>query len=411
MKKINKHIRLSYLILAPVLVAILFLGSCKEMESNIDIISNDKTKPDVVTNVRVENINGGARISYTLPNSKNLLYVLARYPINDNRIRETKSSYYTDTILVDGFALEKEYEVTLYAVSRANVMSDPVVVKVNPQTPNYLLINSNIEITPDFGGANFYGLNPNKVPVAVHLLAFNENTNQYDEQDPEYISSGIVNVSMRGFDAVPRKFGVYTTDRFGNKSDTIFKTLTPLFETLLDKSKFFTYNLPSDAIIGFGWEFHYFFDGRIDGNGWHTVPTPNGKTIGTFGLGVNAKISRLVVWQRPTEYFANQNTRTFTIWGSASDAPQDMLPPRNSPEGTVVGDWVNMGNFTFPNPASGSQPNQATQADHAIVAQGVNFTMPSIAPKVKFIRFETTQTWGGLNYVNAMEISVYGDPL
>jgi hypothetical protein len=104
----------------------------------------------------------GARITYKLPNSKNLLYVLANYKINDTRTRETKASYYTDTILVDGFSREKEYEVTLYAVSRANIKSDPVVVKVNPKVPNYLMINTNLDITADFGGVNFYGLIPNK---------------------------------------------------------------------------------------------------------------------------------------------------------------------------------------------------------------------------------------------------------
>lgn len=407
MKHINSRSGLC-LLLAPVLM-LMFLASCKKGDPNIEVISDDMTKPDVVTNVSVENYNGGAKITYKLPDSKNLLYVLAQYKINENRTRETKASYYTDTIMVDGFARAQEYEVTLYAVSRANVKSDPVTVKVNPETPNYQLINSNLDITPDFGGANFYGLNSNRVPVSIHILVYNESTQSYEENEPEYISGDTIDVSVRNLPPAPQKVGVYTMDRFGNKSDTVLKTLTPLAESMLDKSKFFVYRLPSDAPIGYGWEFRYFFDGNLGDPGWHTLSAP--KTIGTFGLGVTAKISRFVVWQRPSDYFAYQNTRKFTLWGSDKDTPADVALPSNSAPGTVAGDWVNMGNFIFPNPQSGLPASQANAADKEFVAKGVNFTMPRMAPNVKYLRFETTQTWGGQDYVNAMEITLYGNPL
>lgn len=408
MKKINNRRWLTGLMLAPVLL-IMLIVSCKKSESNIEVVSNDTTKPGVVTNVKVENLNGAARLTYTLPNSKNLLYVLASYNINDKTTRETKASYYTDTITVDGFARAKEYEVTLYVVSRANIKSDPITVKVNPKTPNYLLINDNLDITPDFGGANFFGLNPNKVPIAVHVLSLNDKTNKYDEQDPQYINTDSVNFSVRGYDATPKKFGVYTTDRFGNVSDTVYKTLTPLFETLLDKSKFYTYHLDSDSPIGYGWEFKYLFDGNTGEPGWHTLSAPTKQ--GTFALGTNAKLSRFVLWERLSGVFGYQNIRQLTLWGTSSDAPKDSILPKNSAPGTVSGDWVNLGNFTYPNPPSGLPPNQANASDLAFVAAGVNFKININAPATKFIRLECTQTWGGLDYVNALEISLYGNPL
>jgi hypothetical protein len=37
--------------------------------------------------------------------------------------------------------------------------------------------------------------------------------------------------------------------------------------------------------------------------------------------------------------------------------------------------------------------------------------MPRSAGPAKYIRLEITQTWGGLTYVNALEISMYGNPL
>jgi hypothetical protein len=408
MKKITNRIKHSYLLLAPVLL-LMFLSSCKKNESNIEVVSNDKTKPGAVTNVVVQNLNGSARITYSLPDSKNLLYVLAKYAINDNTVRETKASYYTDTITVDGFARAKEYEVTLYAVSRANVMSDPVTIKVNPLTPNYQLINSALAITPDFGGANFFGLNPNKAPIALHVLSFNTKTNKYDEQDPNYISTDTVNFSVRGFSAVSTKFAVYTTDRFGNHSDTLFKTLVPLYETLLDKSKFFVYHLASDSPIGYGWELKYLFDGSTNEPGWHTLGAPTNQC--TFGLGVTAKLSRFVLWERLNSIYSYQNIQNFTLWGTTVDNPQDSVLPKNSAPGTISGDWVNLGNFAFPPPPSGLPNNQANASDLAFVAAGVSFAIPFAAPATKFIRLDVSRTFGGLNYVNAIEVSLYGNPL
>src|SRR3546814_1936438 len=85
-----------------------------------EVISTDQTKPDVVTGIQVDNVQGGAYITYSLPKTDNLLYILAEYKINDEVSRQKKASYYTDTIFVDGFANSKEYEVTLNAISRSN---------------------------------------------------------------------------------------------------------------------------------------------------------------------------------------------------------------------------------------------------------------------------------------------------
>ncbi|RZJ59307.1 MAG: DUF4959 domain-containing protein, partial [Flavobacterium sp.] len=131
MKNINKWILL-------LLLVCIALHSCKKEESYNEPASTDMTKPSVVSNVKVQNFSGGANITYSLPNSNNILYVLAQYKINGMTTRETKSSYYSDTIVVEGFAKKQAYDVTLYTVSRANVKSDPLVVKVNPDTPPYL---------------------------------------------------------------------------------------------------------------------------------------------------------------------------------------------------------------------------------------------------------------------------------
>jgi len=86
----------NYSITALVLAAALFmacLNSCKKNDGYVKEVSTDMSKPAVVTNVKVKNFNGGAYITYDLPNSDNLLYVQAEYRINDKTTRQTKSSY------------------------------------------------------------------------------------------------------------------------------------------------------------------------------------------------------------------------------------------------------------------------------------------------------------------------------
>ena len=104
-------------------VACLVVASCKKASDYNAITSTDKTKPGVISNIKVASFNGGAYITYTLPDSKNILYVQANYQINSKTSRQTKSSYYSDSITVSGFADTIDYKVVLYTVSRAEVRS------------------------------------------------------------------------------------------------------------------------------------------------------------------------------------------------------------------------------------------------------------------------------------------------
>ncbi|HTD93419.1 MAG TPA: DUF4959 domain-containing protein, partial [Chitinophagaceae bacterium] len=268
--------------------------SCKKDDGYNDIVSEDGTKPGVVTNIQVINFNGGAYITYDLPAGGNVLYVLADYKINDQKARQTKSSYYSDTIAVEGFAKAADYEVVLHAVSRASIMSDPVKVTVHPDTPPYLLVRPSVVLNADFGGVNVDVLNPLRKPIGVIFMAFDPAEGRLMIQDQHYADFDTINYSVRGYASVSRQFAVYITDQYGNVSDTLVQTVTPLFETQFDKSKFFTYHLNSDSPIGYGWELPYLWDGKTDGNssGWHTNPGGIQPMVATFGLGITAKLSR-----------------------------------------------------------------------------------------------------------------------
>jgi hypothetical protein len=411
MRKIKKYIK-QLLPVIPLMIVV-FLASCKKNDGFNTVVSSDKTKPGVVTDIKVKNLNGAAYITYTLPNSSNLLYVQAQYNINGKTIRQTKSSYYTDTVLVDGFAKSQDYSVTLWSVSRANVQSDPVTVTVHPDTPYYLLVKPTIQLSADFGGVNIKATDRGKKALGFILISLDNSTQALEVQDQHYTNADIINYSVRGFAATPRKFGVYVTDQFGNISDTTLMTVTPIFETLLDKSKFSIYKLPTDSPTAYGWEVPYLWDNKTDGYsaGWHTGPGGPQPMQCTFSMGVSAQLSRFIMWERPDQYsYSHGNPKDFSIWGSNKPAPQDALLPQSATVGTVVGDWVNIGNYHYPDPPSGLSPGFTNAADAAFVKAGVNFDIPPGAPVVKYFRLLVHTTWSNGDFAHVMEFSIYGNP-
>jgi len=402
--------KLSLSLLVFVLMA--SITACKKNNGFNDVISEDKTKPEPVSNIKVDNFNGGAYITYDLPNSPNILYVQAKYKINDATSREAKSSYYQDTVVVNGFAEAKSYEVTLYTVSRANVSSDPITVTVNPTTPVYKLVRPTVNMTADFGGINVTASNPAKMEVGLIFLSYNASTRAMEIQDQFFTKEPVIDYSVRGYSSTAQDFAVYVTDRWGNISDTLKRNLTPIFEVALDKSKFSTLSLGSDTPIDFGWNTPYLWDGKGDGNGWHTKfgePLPY---TTSFGVGASYKLSRFVLFERLGNGFTYNygNPKEFSLWGSNLTNPRDQRLPVLAAEGAVVGDWVNLGNFKFPDPPSGNPPGQTIGSDEDFVRKGVNFKVSLQAPAVRFLRISVASNWGNVAAAHIMEITPYGTP-
>lgn len=393
------------------LIPSLFMWSCNKIDNYNELTSKDMSKPDPITNVKVQNFHGGAYITYDLPENDNLLYVFAKYKINNSTTRETKVSYFTDTLKVEGFEISRDYKVEMYAVSRANVMSDPVIVEVHPLDPAYLLAFPTLTINSDFGGIRVTATNNIEQPIGVVVISPDEN-GELNPIDQVYSRDSSIVFSTRGFSNIPRKFGIYITDHWGNRSDTLFKTITPLFEMELDKSKFKDFTLPSDArVYNSTWVLSYLWDNNFD-RGYHTViPTSLPLTF-TFDLGIEAKLSRFKTWDRGGQYIgAFGNAKEFAVWGSNN--PQDDILPKEVSGlsiGDVVGSWTFLGYFVAPPKPSGLPEGEYTADDVAWNSAGHDFTFSFDAPRVRYIRFQAFKSYGGGEFIHIMEASFWGQP-
>jgi hypothetical protein len=276
-------------------------------------ISDDGSAPLPITNALVKNLSGGASISYTLPNSANLLYVKAVYSINGVE-QEAKASFYQKSILIQGFGDTLQRNVTLYAVSRSEKPSDPVVVKINPLRPPVKKVAVSLQPQASFGGFNCSFLNTDSANVAIFSLIYDTQQKSWRQLDGYYTALPSGSFSIRGLDPTPQQFGLYVRDRWGNKSDTLKFTLTPIYEVKLDRSKFADirkkYPIPQVAplplsgkpmIEAVDYSTSYPMKNLYDGNTtsmFHTKQNVDQPTWIPIDMGVKARLSRYVIYQR-----------------------------------------------------------------------------------------------------------------
>ncbi len=391
------------------------------MDGYNEIVSTDMTKPASVTNVRVQNFNGGAYITYSLPNSPNILYVQAEYKINGETSRQSKSSYYSDSITVSGFAKSQDYEVILHTVSRAQVYSDPVTVIVHPDTPPYLLTRPTVEMKPDFGGVNITCINKTKSSLGI-ITVLPDETNKYQIISQNYTDQDTISFSLRGYDTIPHQFGVYVTDQWGNISDTLYSSIKPVYEAQMDKSLFQSYRLGTDAETGFGWELQNLWNGSPGSPGYHTeqpIQPLVWPAVITFDMGKATRLSRYTIWNRGIDGSGNWlwqagAPQKWVLWGRDDQPVDETMPDENNLPpvgGRTPNGWINLGVFDAP-PKPSKLPNpQYTSADLAVWNAGFSFNFSLDLPKVRYMRFECVSNMAQTNnFFNVTELTFWGDP-
>lgn len=385
------------------MASVLLVASCKKV-SHSSLFPGD-SKPSQLVKAQVANLPGAANITYSLPGDNSILYVKASYEIRPGVIRESKASYYANSLVVDGFGDTLAHEVKLYVVNRSDIASDPTVVTVKPLTPPVITVYKSLKVTPDFGGVSVSFKNPSNADMVIVMMAA-DSVGKMAIADTKYTAADSAVYSIRGFDSTARRFGFYVKDVYGNYSDTTYATYKPLYEKFLDKSKFREVDLPTDVHDDWGLLMPNLWDGIIKGGliggFYHTQAKPFPMWF-TFDLGVKVKLSRITLWPRqdpPEDWIYNQNNpKHFQVWGCS-----DAFPAADG----GWSNWTLLVDHEVIKP-SGLPLGSVTQADIDAAAKGEEMTVPLSMPAVRYIRVKVLETYTNAA-TNIAEMSFWGQP-
>ena len=401
---------------AIIILVLLAFMACSEEEGNIPLEQNS-TPPGAVMNITVTNLAGKAQLTYNLPSDKDLLYVVARYTLENGREMEVKASYYNNKMLLEGFAGGSDIEVEVRAVNRSETESQPVKVTVSPLPAPIFAIFDSLETAADFGGISVQASNPTSEDIALLVMRKNKRGDWEPMPQSIYTKSDIISRSIRdaSFDTIPIEFAFTVRDRWLNTTDTLLTTITPLYEQLMPKTNYVGRELASDAPHpGYpisnlwdgetlDWTGSYFTD-RFVGIGPHMV---------TFDISQTTKISRLHIWnfsepiipERRFYYYLGA-MRYFEIWGSnelIDSSWDEMTDP------SYTGPWVRMGEYEVIKP-SGLPEGTETAADTAAAEDGEDWLVNFDKPAVRYLRLVCKENWRGLDYMSVAELEVFGNP-
>lgn len=417
----------------------IFSFSCGDDHLNGPIGS--LTAPEQITVREVENRSGSSVIYYDRPNDDNILYVKAVWKTDDEIEYNQTASFYTDSIIVDGFGEEGSYTVELFTVSSGEVYSDPVEVEVNPSRPPFLIAYDNLEITPTFSGIRVTTENPTKAKLAFRTFKKDE-SDEWIEIGTEYTLSSTVEYFSRGHEPdVDQEFRVQIRDKWGHWSPPVDEVCSPWFEKELPKNLFREIalcNLSGDGSFvpeqdGFplpsnfwghkmhSWngsnvEFERLFDGEIGNSSqcYHTKPLAPLPQHFTIDLGEKYNLSRFTLWPRndPANLFRGGHPQIIRLYGASYNGsdPEQLVDDIENREA-----WLDLGIFYLSRADGSFEPypgtGDRTAEDNALVENGHEMTLNSIDQMIRYVRVQTIKCFSDNTSAHAVmigEISFFG---
>lgn len=380
--------------------------ACTE-DQGPQVLEDNSTPPAEVTNVTIQNLPGKARLTYTLPSDKDLLYVVARYKLENGTAMEVKASYYSNSLLLEGFAGQSTTEVKIYAVNRSETESKAVIVSVNPEKAPIFDIFDSLVVQPDFGGVRVTADNPTKEEIGILVMQKNIQGDWVPIRNSIYTSVDQIKQSLRGFESVDQKFAIVVRDHWLNYTDTLEITIKPLFEQLMPKSAYKGVHLANDSKVIGTYPVSNLFDGQFL-EYWGSYFTDRTIDVGnhlvTWDIGVKTKLSRLRLWQFSEPiggqrmYYYLGAMKKFRIWGS------NQVTDPNLETG-----WTLLGEYEIKKP-SGLPYGQENNDDLLAARDGADYEIALDKPAVRYLRIECLENWIGGKFMAVSEVHVYGNP-
>jgi len=377
------------------------LNGCKE-EGRLDYLDSNAPAPAQVANVKIESLPGEVLLTYDLPNDYNLSYVQAVYEIKPGVVREVKASIFSDTLKLDGFGDTQTYPVEIFSVGKNEKKSAPVVIDVAADTPPVKSVFETLSLVETFGGVSIRFKNQSRANFAMFVLVDTTGQGAWAPANTFYTSAMEAKYSVRGYEPEERNFAVYIQDRWENKSDTLFETLTPLFEEEIPKNTWKNMKLPGDTweSAGGGYPLEQLWNGEINWSGFASTNSSVLPQHFTIDLGQDVLLSRLKIHQfydGPEHFYNSSALKKFELWGS------------NSPD--ADGGWENwqyLGTFESFKP-SGLPRGQHTQEDIQYGGiDGEDFEFEEQPPVIRYLRLKSLESYSSGGQVTMGELTLFG---
>ncbi len=405
---------------------LVLIAGCKE--KTLGPITSEPGAPGIITDVKVNNIAGGAIIEYKIPNDNDLLYVKAVFTINSGKKLEVKASMFEKSIIVKGFNdvdNTKEYDVRLTCFDRSDNESAPVTVKIKPEISPLQKVKNSLTFSAAFGGARYAWENTEKEPITFFFLADTVITSS-DVPGP-LVETRIINTLQpegeyisRGFPDKPRAFALMLKDNYGNITEVLkpASVLTPLKEKELEKKLMRVFNNGAEHPVEDKWSWWEGLPGSLlDGSEAfascvisYQTPYPRHLTV---DLGKVYKLSRYVMHQRHngnSYLYSYGNPKTWYVYGR-SEAPvlSEEITADSDDDGLQdwTKHWTLIGNSEIVK-ISGSPGDKVTQEDIDVALDGHNYDVPMRLAPMRYFRIGVLSNWGNTGWVNWAEMDFFG---
>ena len=223
----------------------------------------DDIVPDPVSNVSVENVNGGAIIYYTLPSNLDkgeMMGAKVVYSLTpDGEKMERFASPENNSIELEGYGDTNERTVSIYAVHKSGNVSVGYDVKIKPLIPPIQIIRESLVAETTWGGIKVLWDNPLRKPMGISVLVEDPVTKEMVVYDRYYSNAVSGKAYFRPFESKEQKFRVEMFDRWNNHADPLEKFILPLEEEEIYGSNYF--QTGTDQPNQYFWSL--FDDGRV----------------------------------------------------------------------------------------------------------------------------------------------------
>jgi hypothetical protein len=436
------------------MISSLLIISCGDSYLGIEQVVTDTTPPEKVTVKEVVAKSGALEIRFSLPTGDpDIAQVVAHYKNQRNESVEFKVSRYSSSIVVEGFAGTDEKTVELICIDASGNKSEVTLVKAAPLLSPVEVAFNTLDVEPTFGGVKLEWENKEAQPFAIHVLT--EDVLQVGVvslvEDPLktiYNRDSVKTSSyVRYYPSSEQKFGFVISDKWGNRTDTLIRYITPFAEERIPPSRIKAVTFFNPTTYGGSRDYDMYAvnqatgiqnDANAHGNAYvaQTIfngdnvttanqyyaykfvknfldPNPANREIvndvySTFDLNMDVQLSRVVLFPRThiSYTYARSSPKRFRIWGTNDSNSQRWT---KFPEG-----WTLIGEYVGPDPATPGSPTAEEiewfnfNQEYSIIDGNVN---PDASPSASF-RYMRLQLMDSYNaneaYYTINEIEMYG---